>query len=75
MTDLAAKICELLNYRTGYELIKYPSSYPEDEPNRRCPDISRISNELNYKPKVSLEDGLSRFLKWSNETYIKELLD
>ena len=75
MTDLASKICDLLEYKTGFELISYPSSYPEDEPNRRCPDISRISTELDFKPKVTLEDGLTRFLKWSKETYTKELLD
>jgi UDP-glucuronate decarboxylase len=75
MNDLAEKICSLMDYKTGYRLIAYPSTYPEDEPNRRCPDITRISKELNYEPKVPLEDGLSRFLIWSKSNYTKDLLD
>jgi UDP-glucuronate decarboxylase len=75
MIDLAEKICKLIAYETGYQLINYPSSYPEDEPNRRCPDISRIQTELNYTPTVSLEIGLLRFLNWSKSNYTKDLLD
>jgi UDP-glucuronate decarboxylase len=75
MIDLAEKICKLIAYETGYQLINYPSSYPEDEPNRRCPDISRIQTELNYAPTVSLEVGLLRFLNWSKSNYTKDLLD
>ena len=75
MTDLAEKICKLIDYKAGYQLIAYPSTYPEDEPNRRCPDITRISKELDYKPRVTLEDGLSRFLNWSKANYTKDLLD
>jgi UDP-glucuronate decarboxylase len=68
-------IKKVLKKEIKVELIEYPSTYPADEPNRRCPDISRISKDLNYKPKVKLDDGLSRFLKWSKETYTKDLLD
>ena len=75
MIELAEKICKLIDYKKGYRLVNYPSTYPEDEPNRRCPDIARISTELNYKPQVTLEDGLSRFLKWSKINYREDLLD
>jgi len=30
---------------------------------RRCPDIGKIA-KLGYKPKVSLDDGLSKTIKW-----------
>jgi UDP-glucuronate decarboxylase len=32
---------------------------PEDDPRRRCPDISRALALLNWSPEVTLEDGLA----------------
>ena len=75
MIELAEKICQLSDYKKGYRLVDYPSTYPEDEPNRRCPDIARISTELSFKPRVTLDDGLSRFLNWSKINYTEDLLD
>lgn len=31
---------------------------------RRCPDISKIKKEFNLKPKVSLNKGLEKTIKW-----------
>jgi len=31
---------------------------PQDDPKRRCPDISKARRVLNWEPKVSLEEGL-----------------
>lgn len=31
---------------------------------RRCPDISRIKKELKYTPKIKLENGLEKTIKW-----------
>jgi dTDP-glucose 4,6-dehydratase len=31
---------------------------PQDDPKQRCPDISMAKRELNWSPKVSLEEGL-----------------
>jgi UDP-glucuronate decarboxylase len=33
---------------------------PADDPQRRCPDISRAKELLNWQPKVPLAEGLSR---------------
>ena len=49
--------------------INYPDSYPEDEPQRRCPDIAKAKKDLNYFPKVNLEDGLRNYLKWAKNNY------
>lgn len=38
--------------------------YLVDNPNRRCPDISKAREQLGYNPIVPLEDGLRRLLLW-----------
>ena len=74
MIDLAEKFSKIAQSPEGYELIGYPSSYPEDEPNRRCPDITKMTSELNYHPKVSLETGLARFISWSQANYSEDII-
>jgi UDP-glucuronate decarboxylase len=37
---------------------------PLDDPSRRCPDISRARELLDWSPKVSLEDGLRRTIDY-----------
>jgi len=40
------------------------SAYLKDNPQRRCPDISKARRVLGYEPCVSLEEGLSRMYEW-----------
>lgn len=40
------------------------SDYLEDNPNRRCPDISKARSLLGFSPGVTLEHGVSRMLEW-----------
>tara|TARA_R110002020_G_scaffold130148_1_gene291275 strand:- start:25602 stop:26639 length:1038 start_codon:yes stop_codon:yes gene_type:complete len=35
----------------------YPEEYPDDEPRRRCPDISKVKREFGYAPQYSFEQG------------------
>ena len=51
------------------KFISHPKSYPNDEPQRRNPDIRKAKNDLNYIPKVSLEDGLKFYLNWAEKNY------
>jgi UDP-glucuronate decarboxylase len=37
---------------------------PQDDPLRRRPDISKAKDLLNWKPRVSLEQGLERTIQW-----------
>ena len=69
ISNLAKLVRSILKEEIEIETTQYPSTYPEDEPNRRCPDISRISSSLHYHPQVTLEEGLTRFLKWVKENY------
>lgn len=40
------------------------SEYLTDNPQRRCPDISKARRELGYKPQYDIEDGIRRALVW-----------
>jgi len=35
-----------------------------DDPRRRCPDISKARELLNWEPKISLEEGLKLTIEW-----------
>jgi UDP-glucuronate decarboxylase len=69
MIDLAKKIGELLAKDVNVDLVEYPDSYPADEPNRRCPDISKARIHLGYEPKVDLDEGLRRFFQWTSKNF------
>jgi UDP-glucuronate decarboxylase len=60
----------MLNISNEMNLIEYPDSYPADEPNRRCPDISKARVQLQYKPEVDLHEGLERFFAWTQEHFL-----
>ena len=70
MVDLAEKIKSLTNIQNRIDLIEYPDSYPADEPNRRCPDISKARNQLGYAPEISLDEGLKRFFEWTQQNFV-----
>ena len=46
---------------------------PQDDPKRRCPDISKAKRLLNWEPKVNLDEGLRRTLAYFKEAYIKSV--
>ena len=37
---------------------------PKDDPQQRCPDITRARKWLGWEPKVLLEDGLEQTIDW-----------
>ncbi len=40
------------------------TEYLVDNPNRRCPDIEKAKNILDYNPTIYVDEGLRRFLKF-----------
>jgi UDP-glucuronate decarboxylase len=56
----------------GIVITPHPASYPADEPNRRCPDISKARSHVGYAPRVALEDGLRRFFAWTATAFVAE---
>ncbi len=69
MLELVRRIEKVLGRNIAHNIIEYPDSYPADEPQRRCPDIRKAQFQLEFQPRVSLEDGLRRFLGWTDQTY------
>ena len=68
--ELADIIEKVVDIPVERESLEYPETYPGDEPQRRCPDISKAKRELGYVPQIDLEDGLKRFFTWTQETYV-----
>jgi len=59
---------ELFNYQGQ---VKFANSedadYLTDNPHRRCPNISKAREQLQFEPAVSLDEGIRRSLIWYNE--------
>jgi nucleoside-diphosphate-sugar epimerase len=69
MLQLAGKLADLGRELYGYRgrVVHQESAdkeYLVDNPNRRCPIISKARSELGYAPQVSIDEGLRRSLIW-----------
>jgi dTDP-glucose 4,6-dehydratase len=60
VVDLARLIVELAG--NGGPIVHTPR--PQDDPTRRCPDITRARRLLGWEPRVPLRDGLIRTIRW-----------
>lgn len=58
--ELAQRIRRLANSTSSITF--YP--LPKDDPKRRCPDMDRTQRLLGWKPRISLEQGLVRTIRW-----------
>ena len=72
MIDFASILYKVANKSNISKLIPYPPYYPDDEPRRRCPDISKATEELGYTPTVELEVGFKRMYEWAKDNYFME---
>jgi len=63
--QLAEKILELTNSRSGISF----KALPEDDPQKRQPDITLARERLGWTPKIPLEEGLLKTI-----TYFDDLL-
>ena len=60
MLELAEKVIKLTG--TKSKIVKMP--LPPDDPTQRQPDISLAKRELNWEPKIQLEDGLKKTIEY-----------
>jgi UDP-glucuronate decarboxylase len=60
IADVAAHVAKIL----GCELKTAALPLPQDDPQRRCPDIGRAEELLNWRPTTTLDDGLTRTIEY-----------
>lgn len=60
IAKLAEKVIKLTNSKSKL----YYSPLPKDDPGQRRPDISLAKEQLNWEPKIQLEEGLSKTIEW-----------
>jgi len=65
--ELAEKIIEMTNSTSKLSL----NPLPQDDPKQRQPDITLAKKELDWEPKIKLEEGLVKTIKYF-EHLIKE---
>lgn len=63
--DLAKLIKKLT--RSESEISFHP--LPQDDPRRRCPDISRAKKILDWQPKTIMNEGLTETIAWFRDVY------
>jgi UDP-glucuronate decarboxylase len=65
MRDMAYLVLKIArsNRNVLFE-VSHELDYLTDNPQRRCPDISRARRLLGFEPQVGLEQGLLRMLEW-----------
>lgn len=68
LADIVAEI--VTDKKVEINLINYPDTYPQDEPTRRCPDLSKAKSQVNFHPSINLRAGLSRSYKWMKNVLI-----
>ena len=69
MAELADRLVAQARESLGYEgsvvhRTSEDADYLVDNPNRRCPVITKAREELGYEPTIELDDGLRRSLVW-----------
>ena len=63
MLDLARTVIELTGSRSSIKQVPLP----EDDPKMRRPDLQRARDLLGWEPRMSVEEGLKRTVRWMED--------
>ncbi|RSK28616.1 NAD-dependent epimerase/dehydratase family protein [Bacillus sp. HMF5848] len=56
---------EVYGYNGKIVFHKHPDKdYLTDNPNRRCPDLTKAKKLLNFKQQIAIEEGIQRYLEY-----------
>ncbi len=77
VAELAERIVALARDLFGYQgkVIRQSSGdkdYLIDNPNRRCPVVAKAKADLDYNPKILIDEGLRRSLIWYADNQVAE---
>ncbi len=61
--ELAETICDLVGSKASLRFLELPT----DDPQRRCPDISRARAQLGWEPRTPLLEGLARTMDYFDD--------
>ena len=64
MLELAQAVIEATG--SSSKIIHKP--LPQDDPQKRCPDISKAKQHLGWQPQVDLSEGLAKTIEWYRKT-------
>lgn len=67
--DLSILLNKIFKKKLKIKYIEYPKNYPQGEPQRRYPDLSKIRKGLKYNPRIGLEEGLMRTIDWCKDNW------
>ncbi len=60
MLELAEAVIKVTGSKS--KIVHHP--LPQDDPKKRCPDITRARKWLNWEPQVALAEGLAKTVEW-----------
>ena len=77
MRELASRVRQVSADHFGYtgEVVIKTSEdadYLADNPNRRCPVITKARSELGYDPSIGVDEGLKRAMIWYSGNQVAE---
>jgi len=55
---------DIKNYEDHKYQLKCKATFLGNEPQTRCPDISKARKKLGFKPKVNIDQSLDLFIKY-----------
>jgi UDP-glucuronate decarboxylase len=72
MAELAERVVRLSGELFGYggkvvREVSRDKDYLIDNPNRRCPVITKARNDFGYEPTIDIDEGLRRSLLWYHD--------
>ena len=68
MKELAIEIKNLVGNTEIIYKKNQDKHYTTDNPQKRVPDLTKIKKELEFFPKISLDEGLKRVYAWYKES-------
>ena len=63
MLELARRVADACGSSSAVQHV----GLPQDDPRRRCPDVTRAREVLAWEPVVAQEEGLARTVAWFAE--------
>jgi dTDP-glucose 4,6-dehydratase len=65
--EFAQLIVRLSDSSSEIQFVKPKDKRTADDPDRRCPDVTRARERLGWQPVVPVEEGLRRTIAWFRE--------